>query len=228
MIPSNVPTSGTHVLDVGCGSGLGMTNLRDHGWDVEGFEVDPKAAVLAAQTGCRTHTGSLTDLEQGTFDVIVSSHVIEHVPDLLTFFADCKRLLKPGGTFIAYTPNISSWTSRIFKSKWRGLEPPRHKALLGPRSAAKLCERAEMSNFSVSADPNMEGFLVATSLFDGSKKSTSEKALFYLSWMVGQLLGDLVGLFCKSLSSELRIVGTWYSSEAVDQSFEHLGSDHGR
>jgi len=35
-------------------------------------------------------------------------------------------VLKKGGVFVAVTPNGGSVLHRLFKSNWRGLEPPRH------------------------------------------------------------------------------------------------------
>ena len=39
------------------------------------------------------------------YDWIVASHVIEHVPDLLSFLADCEALLKPGGSLVLAVPD---------------------------------------------------------------------------------------------------------------------------
>lgn len=41
----------------------------------------------------------------GRYDYIVASHVIEHVPDLLGFFKDCERLLKPAGRLSLAIPD---------------------------------------------------------------------------------------------------------------------------
>ena len=39
------------------------------------------------------------------YDWIVASHVIEHVPDLVSFLADCEALLKPGGSLVLAVPD---------------------------------------------------------------------------------------------------------------------------
>jgi SAM-dependent methyltransferase len=41
----------------------------------------------------------------GSYDYIVASHVIEHIPDLLGFFISAQRLLKVGGTLSLVVPD---------------------------------------------------------------------------------------------------------------------------
>ncbi|SEN06219.1 Methyltransferase domain-containing protein [Pseudomonas sp. ok272] len=41
----------------------------------------------------------------GAFDYIVSSHNLEHVPDLIKFFQGCERVLKPGGVLSMAIPD---------------------------------------------------------------------------------------------------------------------------
>lgn len=50
---------------------------------------------------------SLTELLKGKepFDAIVASHVIEHIPDLLGFFDDCRALLKDEGRLLLAVPD---------------------------------------------------------------------------------------------------------------------------
>jgi SAM-dependent methyltransferase len=52
----------------------------------------------------------------GTFDLVCSLEVIEHVEDQFRFLREAYRVLKPGGTFIASTPNVLNMNSR-----WRML-----------------------------------------------------------------------------------------------------------
>ena len=196
-------------LDVGCGAGQALRELAKAGWSPTGFETDPVAAEVARQaSGCPVLSGTLDELPEGTYDLVLASHVIEHVDDPIAFAAECHRLLKPGGRFVAYTPNVGSWSHRVFGGRWRGLEAPRHRALLGPISARSVLDLAGFGDCRVFSDPNMEGFLAATSAFgDGKHSSRVAKAAFYVVWCVGQMIGDVVGLLAPSQSGELCLVG---------------------
>lgn len=119
---------GGRLLDVGCGSGSYLSYMERLGWNTEGVEVDPRAVRQARKFSLTIHEGELEqhEFESHRFDVITLSHVLEHVHDPKRLLEECLRILKPGGTLMAITPNIRSVGHRRFKESWRGLEPPRH------------------------------------------------------------------------------------------------------
>ena len=98
------------VLDVGCGSGAFLEQIREHhpGCSAEGIELSPKAAALAVARGLQVTVRSLDDLiadEPGGFDVVTSFQVLEHVPDPAGFLGGLVAALRPGGTLIIGVPN---------------------------------------------------------------------------------------------------------------------------
>jgi SAM-dependent methyltransferase len=125
------------LLDVGCGSGEYLRRMRKAGWRVTGTEPDAKAAArLVAQESFEVY-GSLEELMQAhgrRFDVIVLSHVIEHLADPMRTLTQLNSLLAQGGRLLITTPNARSLGLRIFGASWRGLEPPRHFNVFTPES----------------------------------------------------------------------------------------------
>lgn len=117
------------LLEVGCGNGRRLVQMRARGWEVEGQEVDPKAAAHARSAhGVTVHLGPLEDMSfpNDSFDAVIMNHVIEHVHDPVALLAECYRIMKPGGLLVAVTPNVESYGHKRFGASWRGLEPPRH------------------------------------------------------------------------------------------------------
>ena len=125
-----VPASATgRLLDVGCGGGKFLRRMKHSGWDVTGTEPDKNAAARLSERDGFPVYSSLDELikqiEQ-PFDVIVLSHVLEHVTDPIQMFAQLRSLLSDKGRIIITTPNAKSLGSMLFRQYWRGLEPPRH------------------------------------------------------------------------------------------------------
>ncbi len=140
------------LLEIGCGRGELLNDLRSSGWEVSGIDFDKKAVDAAARTyGLNLKTGDV--LEAGypseTFDFVVMQHVLEHLPDPVVTLKECFRLLKSGGVFISITPNTESLGLRWFKRDWLGLDPPRHLFLYNRLSLTSLARRAGFTSLNV-------------------------------------------------------------------------------
>ncbi|MEZ4103684.1 MAG: methyltransferase domain-containing protein [Candidatus Paceibacterota bacterium] len=146
-----------HLLDVGCGSGAAMIDLQKMGWKVTGIDFDPNAIHNAKQKGLNVYLGDLKQINfpDNSFDAILMSHVIEHVPNPIETLKECHRILKHNGHLIAITPNADSRGHRRFKDHWRGLEVPRHLQIFTPNSLKNIGLKA---GFRISEEKNcMQG-----------------------------------------------------------------------
>lgn len=132
--------SGGHLLEVGCGGGKMLGEMRDRGWSVRGLDFDEAAVEHARRRGLDVDTGDLRDQHyaDASFDAIAMNHVVEHVYDLRSLLRECHRLLKPGGILVMATPNPDGMGHRWFGRHWRGLEIPRHLQVLPAPTLAAL------------------------------------------------------------------------------------------
>lgn len=105
--------SNNKILDVACGvSTLG----KSFGDNVYGLDLNIESAKHAAKHGIKFKLGNVEnkwDFPNDYFDIVIASHIIEHVvnPDFLLL--ESKRVLKKGGILIIGTPNLASWFNRI-------------------------------------------------------------------------------------------------------------------
>ena len=98
------------LLDVGCGNGRFLAQMRGLGWEVVGVEPDPEAARIAKERfGLEVFQDTLEEAKfpNDSFDAITMNHVIEHVPDPVGLLAESRRILKPGGKLVVVTPNTN-------------------------------------------------------------------------------------------------------------------------
>lgn len=162
LLERAAPGTGTaRVLDVGCADGRLLTWYRDAipGRTIEtyGIDIGEAAVEQARKAGHVAVAGRFevdTELPDGTFDLIVASHVIEHVDDPVGFARRAAELLKPGGLFMFATPNVDSADVRRFGRFWGGWHFPRHWTLYDPKSAERLAAEVGLTLESIDYEVN--------------------------------------------------------------------------
>ncbi|TAJ59731.1 class I SAM-dependent methyltransferase [Brevundimonas sp.] len=96
----------SRVLDFGAGRGLHEIDLRTGRNTVEGCDVDD--AVLSnplLHRATMVRLGAQLPYTDASFDLIVCRYVLEHVEHPEIVAAELRRVLAPGGTILAITPN---------------------------------------------------------------------------------------------------------------------------
>lgn len=136
--------AGGRVLDFGCGNGDVVADLRRHGRDATGIELDEPRIRRALKPESVPHValypgGIPLPFETGSFDWIVSTEVIEHVPDIARYVPEFHRVLRPGGKVLVTTPDITSIPSSFPANcvPWHLLEST-HVNFFTPASVAAL------------------------------------------------------------------------------------------
>ena len=147
------------VLDVGaaCGQFMHILSRQNPGWTITGLEPNP----TAVSTG-RRHYG--VDLVLGTleshpfdpesFDLVILTHVIEHVPSPMETLGHINRLLRPGGFLYGETENIEAPDARIMGRYWGLFHIPRHLYFFTPKTLAALIAKASFTDVSISPTYN--------------------------------------------------------------------------
>lgn len=135
---------GGRALEIGPGSGGDLSRLRAMGWVAEGLDIDPQAASNASiRSGCPVHVGDVTSFEpDAPYDLIYSSHSLEHIPNTADAVLRLRAWLAPRGKLVAVLPNCSSLVTRLFGPLAVTLDPPRHVALPAPDAFRILLNKA--------------------------------------------------------------------------------------
>lgn len=129
------------VLDIGCGAGPGLRYLSTHD-GVQAFGVDLVYYPLAtaqATTPVRgvvqADVSFVVPFADNSFDVVLLSELIEHIPNGRPLVYEACRVLRPGGRVIVTTPNM--WDIRrvlapLVGKTWSGDTDPTHVNLYTP------------------------------------------------------------------------------------------------
>ena len=123
MSPKSVPrevrqflTKESRVLELGCGRGAAVIQLKREGYLAKGYEVE-RSYPLTSQKLCQEigiewnqvfdigDSRSELPYENDSFDLVWTDQVLEHVDNLNFFLSEVSRVLRPGGIFWARFPS---------------------------------------------------------------------------------------------------------------------------
>ena len=145
-IHENFPpwTGQGRLLDVGCATGRFLHRMKLVGWHVAGIELDPVAAATAKNVTPDIFVGDPLDapFADGSFDVVTSFHVLEHLTRPVAALSRMIRWLAPHGLLIVEVPNVGGVGGRVFGRYWSGLDFPRHLVHFTPATMTAMVERA--------------------------------------------------------------------------------------
>lgn len=115
---------GAKIFDFGCSWGYGSHQLAQAGYAVTAYEVsnsrrDFARRKLSISTVDAFDACLEDDRHHGRYDCFFSSHVLEHVPAPGAVFRAARKLLKPDGLFVAFTPNGSAAFRAVDFASWR-------------------------------------------------------------------------------------------------------------
>jgi SAM-dependent methyltransferase len=94
-------------------------------------------ADLAGQGADLTIDGTKVDVEDASFDAVLSTQVLEHVPDPDAYLAEVHRVLAPGGKLLLSTHGIY-WYHPSPEDFWRWTGPGLRTQV--ERSGFRVCE----------------------------------------------------------------------------------------
>lgn len=120
---------GGTILDIGCGSGDFLKDMRERGWNVYGIDISSRAIELTS----KKVDGVLLALDlyecefpDKSFDVITLWHSLEHIDSPVRLMHEVNRILKDDGLLVIEVPNMSNPIFRLTTEGYFALEIPRH------------------------------------------------------------------------------------------------------
>jgi len=96
------------ILDVGCGTGAILRHLSSKSYvNLHGMDMSNYAMNRLQEYGINTKIGRLPliPFDDGIFDLVIASEVLEHVIRRRKFVKEICRVLKPGGRALIFVPD---------------------------------------------------------------------------------------------------------------------------
>jgi SAM-dependent methyltransferase len=139
------PREGERALDVACGPGIVLKALAGSGALAVGIDVTPAMLREARDSGGALVAGDAATLPfaDGVFDLVVSRNATHHIPRPGPVFAECARVLRPGGRFVHEDMAAAEdLRERDFQESIERLRDPAHARTLPPTETRELVAAA--------------------------------------------------------------------------------------
>jgi SAM-dependent methyltransferase len=104
---------GARVLEIGGGNGYQASLIASWGCVVESIDLAGRRPWSVQYHPVGNFDGSMIPYPDACFDIVYSSHVLEHVANLSALVADTRRVLRPDGRAVHVVPTSAwrFWTS---------------------------------------------------------------------------------------------------------------------
>lgn len=125
MVQKHLPVN-SRVLEIGCGEGILLNEISKHQYKVYGIEPSITAYNRAMMRGIECINGIFPHQKfEGKFDIIIMSHVLEHIEDIGHTVAELVKV-SPGGYLLLTQTNYRGLIPRRLRGKWYAWVPDQH------------------------------------------------------------------------------------------------------
>ena len=123
-------SSGKKVLEVACGTGIGLPYLAQVAEQVVGGDIDPENVRIAKLTAGAVKNVDVLEQDahslkfsDNQFDVVILFEAIYYIEDVVKFMSEVRRVLNKGGVLVISTVNCkwSAFNPSPFSKNYYGL-----------------------------------------------------------------------------------------------------------
>ena len=202
MIRSTVIKSNIKILDIGCGAGQFLFEMKSCGLRTFGIEVGD----FDKSEDLNIRNTNLIDAKypNNYFDLITMNHVFEHLNNPHQILKEIRRILKVKGIFIIGVPNTKSLANKIFGKNWLAYDIPRHLLNYSDELLINILKKHKFKIKSIRYNSRPNQFVMSLYYLFKIKKRTGilnsvlEILFVPLTLLVNILnIGDQVEIICK-------------------------------
>jgi SAM-dependent methyltransferase len=107
-------TPGSKILELGGGSGYQAKLLTESGFEVISVDIDNPKARIGEFFPVEIYDGKTLPAHDDSFDYVISSNVLEHIPTLSFTLSEIKRVLRKDGRAIHVLPSsVWRWSTTL-------------------------------------------------------------------------------------------------------------------
>ena len=160
------------VLDLGCGTGWFLRDMRDKGWEAYGVEINQAAAELGNRTaGLNIFAGTLrqADFPSDFFDYVRANHSFEHISCPGETLNEIYRVLRPDGRLLIGVPNVRGLCAIVFREYWWYLGAPVHPFTYSDKTLSQLLKKHHFTVVNLNHNSDFSGILGSSQIWANRK-----------------------------------------------------------
>ena len=133
------------ILEIGCGEGILLSELADSGFAVRGIEPSLTASSRAKSKGLDVTASLFPDYTpDDQFDLVILSHVLEHIEKPYPFLEKIVQLI-PQGYLLLIQTNYRGLIPKLYAKTWYGWFPHQHYWHFTPDGIAFIATKMKLS-----------------------------------------------------------------------------------
>jgi len=139
LVNANIELTGAKVFEIGCGYGGIINHFHQIGCKVKGCDIDPSVEHYAKTKSLDVCTGTIDIFDSvERANVLILSHVLEHIPDPILFLQKARHLIDGDGVIYLEVPGIEN--PRVIKNNL-GVQPG-HLLYFSKNTLIDICKRS--------------------------------------------------------------------------------------
>ena len=133
--------TGGKLLEIGCGYGYLLDEAKNLFEFRVGTDFSDRAVKQAKSRADRVYQGGIEQVpREEKFDLIIATHVIEHVYQPKSFLEKITKNLQPNGIVVIATPDMGSFWRYFMGHKWPSFKLPEHVLYFDRQSLSTLMQ----------------------------------------------------------------------------------------
>ncbi len=133
------------LLDIGCGHGFFLQEIKKQGCDGYGIDLSEKAVDYAKKNDLNVTNSTLFDskFKDAEFDIVTMFYVLEHIINPADYLKEVKRILKPNGLLLIRVPDTTPIVKllKVFNISNKLYDAPSHLSDFSPRTIRAMLKK---------------------------------------------------------------------------------------
>ena len=191
------------MMEIGSYAGIFLKQAKEKGWEVIGVEPLEIPALYSEKIGVSVIRKYFEDIEiePNSLDVIVATHVIEHIKNPNLFLDKVFSSLKHGGKLILETPTYDSIMFKLLKHRERSVRCNGHLFFFTKKTLSDLLKKNGFNILRhdyVGRTLTLDRFLYNLGVITGSKNMFSKisKKLQLNQFVIRVNINDMQRIYC--------------------------------